>query len=120
MTYQDPREAQAARDAIKNGLELVTMRGAAGLFHKTPDAIRMAKSRGQIHAAFQVRFSDKDVPLFSLQNLSEAWGEPASEALQRMRDQAHPFFISGAGLWAVLHDGPIVAVDAAAVEGAAD
>ena len=120
MIHQHPSEAQAARDAINKGLELVTMRGAARLFNKTHDAIRMAKSRGQIYASFQVRFSDKDVPLFSLQRLTAAWGEPAPDALQGMREEAYPFFISGAGLWAVLHDRPIVSVDAAAAEGAVD
>ena len=123
--YKSANEAytnEARQEAIDAGAELITTRGAKLLFDKNPDTIRSARARDKISAPFEMKITEKRAPLYSLRSCVEAWGRPDPERLERMRNDAYPLWVANGGgnggvLWAVLHDGPVVQL-AAAAEGA--
>ena len=123
MDHNDGYENEARQAAIAAGLEVITTRGAALLFEKSPDTLRSARKRDMIFVQFWLRITEKRAPLYSLRSCVEAWGRPDPERLGRMRNDAYPFWIAneggnGGGHWAILHDGPVVQIDVAAAEGA--
>ena len=107
---------ESAKEAAKKaGREVLTPKAVQELYDKTEPAVSAARRRGRLAVAWELRATDKSVPVFSLASAVELWGPADPVKLQKLRDNAMPLWVSNANgrggmTWNILHTGPLVAV----------
>ena len=101
------RIAKAKTEAVAAGYELLTPAALSDLFDASPEAIRLARSRGRIETPFQVTLTGKAVPMTLLNSGVAYWGDPDPGRLHEMRLAGTTLSIYGI-CYLVLHTGPLV------------
>ena len=101
------RIAKAKAEAVAAGYELLTPAALSDLFDASPEAIRLARSRGRIETPFQVTLTGKAVPMTLLNSGVAYWGDPDPGRLHEMRLAGTTLSIYGI-CYLVLHTGPLV------------
>lgn len=102
------REKAAKDDAIRNGLEVLTAKGAAYLFGKSPERVRSARLADPGNAvAFVITAHKQPAYLMRLSWAVATWPKNFDqERLGHLHDNAQTLSHHGA-LYLVLHDGPL-------------
>ena len=101
------RIAEAKAEAVAAGHELLTPAALSDLFDASPEAIRLARSRGRIETPFEVILTGKAVPMTLLSSGVAYWGDPDPGRLHEMRLAGTTLSIDGI-CYLVLHTGPLV------------
>ena len=101
------RIAEAKAEAVAAGRELLTPAALSDLFDASPEAIRLARSRGRIEAPLEVMLTGKAVPMTLLGSGVAYWGDPDPGRLHEMRLAGTTLSIDGI-CYLVLHTGPLV------------
>lgn len=98
------RIAEAKAEAVAAGRELLTPAALSDLFDASPEAIRLARSRGRIEAPLEVMLTGKAVPMTLLGSGVAYWGDPDPGRLHEMRLAGTTLSIDGI-CYLVLHTG---------------
>lgn len=99
---------QAAKDRARQlGHEVLTPLAAKTLFGKSAEAVRKAVREQRVDAAFDLWVTDKSVALIVLGSAINYWGQPDSEAVERMRENGQTISVDGVG-YNILHPTPLL------------